>query len=148
MRKLYMLLGIIMVIIGFLILSLYYYFVISSVLVAAFGLSAIVLGYTSISLTFTRPHISPETEGIFLRINNTLLISLTAEFVIINILLTFFKQHDLIIYLIIGVIVYLITVWFYVALNPELRNALTAVCAAVFAEFLIIITIRIIDILK
>lgn len=146
--KLYMLWGIIMVLLGTLIATLFYFFIINSVLLTAFGLSAIILGYTSIALAYTSLHISTETKGIVLRNDNTLLIFLVAEFVIINCLLAFFKQYELSIYIIISIIVYFITLWFYIALNPRLRNALTAAGVAVFSEFLTIITFRIIQILK
>jgi hypothetical protein len=147
MRKLYMVLGILVVLIGFSIFFLYLYSIISSTLLTAFSLSITILGYTSIGLAYARPNISPDTKGIVLRTNNTLLIILAAEFVIINGLLAFFKQYDLSIYIVISTIVYFITLWFYIALNPELRNALTAVAVAVFFECLIVITFRITEII-
>jgi len=148
MKKLNMLLGIIMVLVGFSIFFLYFFSVVSSTLLAAFSLSITILGYTSMALEYAGSNISPETRRIVSRTNNTLLIALAAEFIIINCLLAFFKQHDLSIYITIGVIVYLITLWVYIALDPELRNAMTAAAVVVFFQFLIIMTFKILELLK
>jgi len=148
MKKLYMFLGIIMVLIGFSLFFLYFFSVVSFTLLAAFSLSITILGYTSMALEYARPNISPETNRIISRTNNTLLIALAAEFVIINCLLAFFKQNDLSIYITIGVIVYLITLWFYIALDPKLRNAMTAAAVVVCLQFLIIMTFKILELLE
>jgi FtsH-binding integral membrane protein len=83
-----------------------------------------------------------------LKIQDGLLIALTALLGIANGLLAFFKQGDLRIYFVVGAIVYFVTTWFFIALKPRLRNALTAVGIILFIGFIIIATFEIIDILR
>ena len=136
-----------MIILG-LFLSLFYYFFFNSVFLTAFGISIIILGSTSISLAFTRPYfVFGDLMEYIVRINNSLLIVLALEFIIINSLLAIFTQYNLSIYYIVGIITYFITIWFYISIHPRLGNSLTAVCAISFIVFVVVICFKIIDIL-
>jgi len=62
----YMLMGIILTIIGFLITPFSYY-IVDSVSLAAVGLSTLILGFTSLALASTKPGFSTETCQLFLK---------------------------------------------------------------------------------
>jgi hypothetical protein len=146
MLKHYMCLGIVLLVIGFSLASVSY-FVIASVSLTAIGLSIILLGLTSITTTLTRQTIPMESKRINIS-TKLLLISLAVIFGIIDIVLMLFYQEDLAIYFVINAIAYFITIWFYSALNPKLRNSLTFVSAIIFSIFLLIIAFKIINIVN
>jgi hypothetical protein len=83
-----------------------------------------------------------------LRTYNKLIVSLVLAFALINALLAFFGQNDIAIYFIASAIVYLIITLVYVYLNPRGRTALNSLSAVIFAGFLVIVALKVIEILK
>jgi hypothetical protein len=83
-----------------------------------------------------------------MRAFNKLIISLAIAFGLINVVLAFFDQSDLSVYFIVNAITYLIITLIFVYLNPRARSALNAVSAIIFAGFLVIVTFKVIEILK
>jgi hypothetical protein len=82
------------------------------------------------------------------RAYNKLLISLAAAFSLINVFLAFLGQKDLSVYFIVNAIAYLIITLIFVYLNPRARAALNVVSGIIFAGFLVIVTFKVIEILK
>jgi hypothetical protein len=82
------------------------------------------------------------------RIFNRLIISLAIVFGLLNALLAFLGQDDISVYFIIDAIAYLVITLLYVYLNPRARGALNAVSAVIFAGFMVIVTMKVIEILK
>jgi hypothetical protein len=82
------------------------------------------------------------------RIFNRLIISLAIVFGLLNALLAFLGQDDISVYFIINAIAYLVITLLYVYLNPRARGALNAVSAVIFAGFMVIVTMKVIEILK
>jgi hypothetical protein len=66
----------------------------------------------------------------------------------INIVLAFFGQEDMAIYFIANAIAYLIITLVYVHLNPRARAALNALSLVIFAGFMVIVTIKVMEILS
>jgi uncharacterized membrane protein YgdD (TMEM256/DUF423 family) len=60
----------------------------------------------------------------------------------------FTGQTDLSVYFIVDAIVFLVITLLYVYLNPRTRGALNAVSAIVFAGFLVVVVLKVIEILK
>jgi hypothetical protein len=83
-----------------------------------------------------------------LRIFNRLIISLAIAFGIINVLLAFLGQDDISVYFIVNAIAYLIITLLYVYLNPRAKSALNGLSAIIFAAFLVVVTMEVIEILK
>ena len=83
-----------------------------------------------------------------MRIFNRLIITLAIAFGLLNALLAFLGQADISVYFIVNAIAYLIITLLYVYLNPRARGALNAVSGVVFAGFLVIVTLKVIEILK
>ena len=83
-----------------------------------------------------------------MRIYNKLIISLVLAFSAITILLAFLGQKDLSVYFIADAIAFLIITLLYVYLNPRARAALNALSGVIFAGFLVIVTMKVIEILK
>jgi uncharacterized membrane protein YhhN len=63
-------------------------------------------------------------------------------------LLAFFNQNDLKIYFIINIIAYLLITLLYVYLNPRARRALNTVGAVLFAGFMVIVVLEVMEILS
>jgi ABC-type cobalamin transport system permease subunit len=82
------------------------------------------------------------------RAYNKLMISLGAAFGLINVLLAFLGQNDLSVYFIVNAIAYMIITLIFVYLNPRARASLNAVSGIIFAGFLVIVTFKVIEILK
>jgi len=82
-----------------------------------------------------------------LRIYNKYVVSLVLAFSLINTLLAFFGQNDLGIYFTLDIITYLVITLLYVYLNPRARRALNTVTIVLFAGFIVIVAIRIMEIL-
>jgi uncharacterized membrane protein YgdD (TMEM256/DUF423 family) len=57
-------------------------------------------------------------------------------------------QNDLSVYYIVDAIAFLIITLLYTYLNPRARGALNAVSSVVFAGFLVIVALKVIEILK
>ena len=59
-----------------------------------------------------------------------------------------FGQDDLVTYFAINVIAYLVITLLYAYLNPRARRALSTVGAVVFAGFMVIVAIKVLEILS
>jgi hypothetical protein len=69
-------------------------------------------------------------------------------FGVANTVMGFTGQTDLSVYYIVDAIVFLVITLLYVYLNPRTRGALNAVSAIVFAGFLVVVILKVIEILK
>ena len=83
-----------------------------------------------------------------MRIFNRFIISLVIAFGVLNGVMAFMGQSDISVYFIVDAIAFLIITLLYVHLNPRARGALNAVSIVVFAGFLVIVTMKVIEILK
>ena len=83
-----------------------------------------------------------------MRVFNRLIISLVIAFGVANTVMGFTGQTDLSVYYIVDAIVFLVITLLYVYLNPRPRGALNAVSAIVFAGFLVVVVLKVIEILK
>ena len=83
-----------------------------------------------------------------MRIYNKYIVSLVLASGLINISLAFLGQNDLEIYFIVNVLAYLVITLLYVYLNPRARRALNTVGVVLFAGFVVIISLKVIEILS
>jgi len=83
-----------------------------------------------------------------MKIFNNLVITLVIVFGLLNGIMAFLGQNDLSVYFIVDAIAYLIITLLYVYLNPRARGALNAVSGVIFAGFLVIVAMKVIEILK
>ncbi|MFC2044598.1 hypothetical protein ACFLT8_05355 [Chloroflexota bacterium] len=83
-----------------------------------------------------------------MRIYNKYVLSLVVASSLINTLLAVMGQNDLEIYFIINVLAYLVITLLYVYLNPRARKALNAVGIVMFAGFMVIVSLKVIEILS
>jgi len=83
-----------------------------------------------------------------LRIYNTFIITLALVSCSITTLLAFLGQNDLQLYFVINTIAFMIITLLYVYFNPRARKALNTVGAVFFAGFLVIVTLKVIEIIK
>ncbi len=83
-----------------------------------------------------------------MRIYNKYVVSLVIASGLINTLLAFFDQNDLSIYFTVNIITYLVITLLYVYLNPRARRALNTVSAVLFTGFMIIVTLKVMEILS
>ncbi len=83
-----------------------------------------------------------------MRIYNKYVVSLVLASGLINTLLAFFGQNDLTIYFTVNIIAYLAITLLYVYLNPRARRALNTVSAALFAGFMVIVVLKVIEVLS
>jgi hypothetical protein len=83
-----------------------------------------------------------------LRIYNKYIVCLALASCLINIILAFFGQDNIEIYFVINILVYLIITLLYVYLNPRARRALNSIGIILFAGFMVIVTIKVIEILS
>ena len=83
-----------------------------------------------------------------MRIYNKYIVSLALASSLVNTLLAFFGQNDLEIYFIINILAYLIITLLYIYLNPRARRALNTIGVVLFAGFMVIIALKVIEILS
>ena len=83
-----------------------------------------------------------------LRIFNRLIISLVIAFGVLTTGMAFMGQKDISVYFIVDAIAFLVITLLYTYLNPRARGALNAVSGVVFAGFLVIVVLKVIEILK
>ena len=81
-----------------------------------------------------------------MRIYNKYIISLVISACLINALLAFLGQDNLLIYIVINIIAYLIVTLLHAYLNPKTRLALTTISAVFFTGFMVIVILRVIEI--
>ena len=82
-----------------------------------------------------------------MRIYNKYVISLALVSCLINTLLAFLGQNDLAIYFVINIIAYLAITLLYVYLTPRARKALNSIGAVLFAGFMGIVALKVMEIL-
>ena len=83
-----------------------------------------------------------------MRIFNRLILSLVIAFGVLNTVMAFLGQKDISVYFIVDAIAFLVITLLYTYLNPRARGALNAVSEVVFAGFLAIVVLKVIEILK
>ena len=83
-----------------------------------------------------------------MRIYNKYVVSLALAACLINTLLAFFGQNDLGIYITINIIAYLVITLLYAYLNPRARKALNTIGIVLFAGFMVIVSLKVIEILS
>ena len=83
-----------------------------------------------------------------MRIFNKYIISLALTSCLINIILAFSGQNNLEIYFIINILAYLIITLLYVYLNPRARKALNTIGIVLFAGFMVIVSLKVIEIIS
>ncbi len=81
-------------------------------------------------------------------IKDTLLISLAIAYSALLALVAYFNQNTLAVYSVIVAVVFLIASWIFGVLKPGLRNTLTTASAIVFAGFLVMISFKVIDMMR
>ncbi|MDD5702441.1 MAG: hypothetical protein PHU23_10380 [Dehalococcoidales bacterium] len=83
-----------------------------------------------------------------MRVYNRLVISLVLAFSLINVALACFGQEDIGIYFIANALAYLIITLLYMHLNPRARTGLNSLSVVVFAGFLVIVAVKVMEILS
>ena len=83
-----------------------------------------------------------------MRIYNKYIISLALAAGLVNTLLAALGQNDLSIYFTINTIVYLVITLLYVYLNPRARKALNTISVVLFAGFMVIVALNVMEILS
>ena len=83
-----------------------------------------------------------------MRIYNKYVVSLVLASSLINTSLAFFGQNDLTIYFTANIITYLVITLLYVYLNPRARRALNSVSAVLFAGFMVIVVLKVMEVLS
>jgi hypothetical protein len=83
-----------------------------------------------------------------LRIYNRYVLWLLLVASSINILLAILNNKDLVNYFIIHVIAYLVITLLFTYLNPRARRALNTISGALFAGFMIVVILKVMDILS
>lgn len=83
-----------------------------------------------------------------MRIYNKYVVSLAVSACLINTLLAFFGQNDLEIYFVINIMAYLAITLLYVYLNPRAKRVLNSVGAVLFAGFMVIVVLKVMEIVS
>ena len=83
-----------------------------------------------------------------MRIYNKYIVSLVLASGAVNVLLSFLGQKDLSTYFIINALAYLVITLLFAYLNPRARTALNTIGIVLFAGFLLIISLKIIEIVS
>ncbi len=138
----YMLYGIVLTVVG--VIMVLASFALHRVFFSAIGPSAIILGFTGITLSDSRFRMPQEARQTLPK----LIASLVIAFGIINASLALFGQNSIDVYFIITAIIFLITAWIYLCFNPRARSALTAIGTGILAVFILIIAFKVIEIMK
>jgi hypothetical protein len=81
-----------------------------------------------------------------LRIYNRYILFLVIVSCAINIFLAFLGQNDLEIFFILNILVFLIITLLFAYLNPRARRALNSIGVVLFAGFMVIVAMKVIDI--
>ncbi len=83
-----------------------------------------------------------------MRVYNKYIVSLALAAGLVNTLLAAFGQDDLSIYFTVNAIVYLIITLFYVYFNPRARRALNTISLVLFAGFMVIVVLNVMEIIS
>ena len=81
-----------------------------------------------------------------MRIYNKYIISLILAASAVNTLLAAVGQNDLEVYFVVNILAYLVVTLLYVYLNPRAKKALNTIGAVLFGGFLVIVSIKVIEI--
>ena len=83
-----------------------------------------------------------------MRIFNKYIISLVLASCLINALLAFYGQDDLVVYFVINVLAYLVITLLYTYLNPRARRVLNTIGIVFFSGFMVTVAIKVVEILS
>ena len=83
-----------------------------------------------------------------MRIYNKYIIYLVVASCLINTILAFLGQDSLEIYFVINILAYLIITLLYVYFNPRAKRALNAIGVVLFAGFIVVISLKVIEIIS
>ena len=83
-----------------------------------------------------------------MRIYNKYIVSLALAAGLVNTLLAFLGQDDLGVYFTINTIVYLVITLLYVYFNPRARRALNTISLMLFAGFMVIVVLNVMEIIS
>ena len=83
-----------------------------------------------------------------MRIYNKYIVSLAIAACLVNTLLAFLGQDDLGVYFTINIIAYLVITLLYVYLNPRARRALNTISVVLFAGFMVIVALNVMEIIS
>lgn len=83
-----------------------------------------------------------------MRIYNKYIVSLAIAACLVNTLLAFLGQDDLGVYFTINIIAYLVITLLYVYFNPRARRALNTISVVLFAGFMVIVALNVMEIIS
>ena len=83
-----------------------------------------------------------------MRIYNKYIVSLALATGLVNTLLAFLGQDDLGVYFTINTIVYLVITLLYVYFNPRARRALNTISVVLFAGFMVVVVLNVMEIIS
>ena len=83
-----------------------------------------------------------------MRVYNRLIVALALAFSLIDVLLALTGQKDISIYFIVNAIAYLVITLLFTYLNPRARSALNSLSGVIFAGFVAVVAIKVIEILR
>jgi hypothetical protein len=83
-----------------------------------------------------------------LRVYNKLILTIALVFGVINVCLAAVGQDNIEIYFVANAVAFLVVTLLYTYFNPRARGALNALSAVIFAGFMVIVVIKVMDILK
>ena len=144
MIKPYAISGIVLAILGAG-LALFFYNFFRSIPLIGLCLSAVIIGLTSISLSFMKNFISSGNEKIYQTRNIRALVVLCGVIIVIDILLALSAQTDLAIYFLLNAISFF-TFVLYLGTTQRIPISLGIESFAIFLGFLFVLTLKIIPI--
>jgi hypothetical protein len=145
MTNSYRLLGAALLAVGLCFSAIFGLFVFS-VPLSAIGLSAIIMGFTTIFLA--NSGIFVPAKGVVSGKFNKIILSLAITFTLINLLLALFNQNDFTVYYVLNALAYLILAWLFIIGDPKTKSAFNAMSLIIFAGFLVILAYKITTMLK
>jgi hypothetical protein len=77
-----------------------------------------------------------------------MILTIALIFSIINVFLAFLGQNKIEIYFVANAVAFLVVALLYTYFNPRARGALNALSAVIFAGFLVIVVIKVMEILR
>jgi len=83
-----------------------------------------------------------------LRVFNKLVLTLALAFGLLDAFLAFLGQDDLSVFFIVQALAFLIITLLYTYLNPRARTGLNSLSMIVFAGFLVIVSLKVVEILR
>ena len=77
-----------------------------------------------------------------------MILTIALIFSIINVVLAFLGQNNIEIYFVANAVAFLVITLLYTYFNPRARGALNALSVVIFAGFLVIVAIKVMEILR